>query len=99
MEHMARVYLDTSFVSACVTTRDDPAAHHHPGSSLGDTMSEQPTKRHPDPCSEEVHRLKRQAFERSGNDLKRHFDRLKEIEKAHPGGVVPPPQERKGGAA
>ena len=44
-----------------------------------------------DPFIEEVRRLKREAFQRSGNDWNRHFERLREIEERYKDRLLPPP--------
>lgn len=41
-----------------------------------------------DPFLDEVHRLKRDAFARSGNDLATHFERLKRMEQEWKGRVL-----------
>ena len=55
------------------------------------TKPQTPTHR-PDPFLEEVHRMKRASFARSGDDLARHLQRLKEIQERHKDRVVSPPK-------
>lgn len=50
-----------------------------------------PEPQRSDPFLDEVRALKRAAFARSGDDLKRHFERLRQIEQQHKGRIVPPP--------
>jgi hypothetical protein len=45
-----------------------------------------------DPFLDEVHRLKREAIARSGGDLTRHIERLREIEKQYKDRLVPSPE-------
>ena len=56
-------------------------------------MTDQPehSQRAADEFLDEVRRLKREAFARSGDDFERHLARLREIERRHPGGTVEPP--------
>jgi hypothetical protein len=46
---------------------------------------------HGDPFLDEVRRLKRDAFARSGDKLDKHIEHLREIEKKHEAGVIQPP--------
>lgn len=56
-------------------------------------MTDQPphSEKAADGFIEEVRRLKREAFARSGDDFDRHLERLRELERTHPGGTVEPP--------
>ena len=63
-------------------------------------MPTQPdTQKSRDPFLDEVHALKRDAFARSGDDMKRHVERLRELERKHSGGTVQAPSMKDGRAA
>ena len=74
--------------------RGRPTSHgrpeyHDPGNSLEERAVTTPKTPYSDPFLEEVHALKRDAFARSGNDLKRHIQRLREIEERYKDRLVP----------
>lgn len=62
-------------------------------------MSKENPSGRADPFLEEVRRLKRDAFRRSGDDWEKHRERLRRLEEKHRERVVLPPKDPKAGAA
>lgn len=52
-----------------------------------------------DPFLEEVHRLKREAIARSGDDLDAHFERLRQIEAESTAPIIQPKDDPQTGRA
>ena len=47
-----------------------------------------------DPIVDEIHRIREKLLEKSGGDLDKYMDRLKELEKQHPERLAEPAPSR-----